>query len=74
MIFQSSPPAAGPMSGHLWCQVVKGLPIVRGRLGALLLITRSAAHSADPSLGDGTQNGKRGIRFVTYEQLTKVEK
>ena len=36
-----SPPAAGPVSGHLWCQVVKDLYIVRGRLGALLLSTRS---------------------------------
>jgi hypothetical protein len=58
------------MSGHLWCEVVKELSIVRGRLGALLLITRSTAHSADSSLGEGAQTGKRGLSFVSYEQLT----
>jgi hypothetical protein len=34
-------PAAGPIPGHLECQVVRDLFMVRGRLGALLLITRS---------------------------------
>jgi hypothetical protein len=53
------PPAAGPVSGHLWCQVVKDLSMHRKRtLDALLLITRSSSHS---SLGEGTQTGKRGI-------------
>jgi hypothetical protein len=63
------PPVAGPMPGCLWCQVFKDLPIVRGRLGALLLITRSSAHSADSSLGEGTQNGKRGIRLLAMSSF-----
>jgi hypothetical protein len=44
----------------LWCQFVKDLPIVRGRLSALLLIAQSSAHSAALSLGVGIQSGKRG--------------
>jgi hypothetical protein len=44
----------------LWCQVVKDLPMVRGRLGALLLIAQSGAHSVASSLGVGIQSGKRG--------------
>ena len=31
---------------RLWCQVVKDLSMVRARLGALLLIAQSSAHSA----------------------------
>jgi hypothetical protein len=70
-----SPPAAGPVSGHLWCQVVKDLYIVRGRLGALLLIAQSCAHSAAPSLGVGIQSGKRGQSVLSNnEQLTMAEK
>jgi hypothetical protein len=48
---KDGPPVAGP--GCLWRQVVKDLTIVRGRLGALLLITRSPAYSEDASLGEG---------------------
>ena len=48
------------MSGHVVVPVVKELPIVRGRLSALLLIAQSSAHSAALSLGVGIQNGKRG--------------
>ena len=48
--------------------------MVGGRLGALLLITRSSTRSADSLASEGTQNGKRGIRFVSYEQLTMAEK
>ena len=47
----------------LSCQVVKELHMVRGRLGALLLITQSATHSAAVVLGVGIQSGKRGNQF-----------
>src|SRR5271156_1769021 len=63
------PPAAGPVSGDLWRQVVKDLSTVGGRLGALQLVTRSSAHSADSSLGEGTQTGKCGIGFLTMSSL-----
>jgi hypothetical protein len=60
---------------RLWCQVVKDLPMVRGRLGALLLIAQSCAHSAARSLGAGIQSGKRGQSVLSNnEQLTMAEK
>jgi hypothetical protein len=60
---------------RLWCQVVKDLPMVRGRLGALLLIAQSSAHSAASSLGVGIQSGKRGQSVLSNnEQLTMAEK
>ena len=62
-------PRAGPEPDCLWCQVVKDLTIVRGRLGALLHITRSSAHSEDASLGEGTQNGKRVIRLLAVSSF-----
>ena len=65
------PPRPGRCPVICDAKFVKELTNVRGRLGALLLITRSSAHS---SLGEGTQNGKRGISLVAYEQLTKAEK
>jgi hypothetical protein len=60
---------------RLWCQVVKDLPMVRGRLGALLLIAQLCAHSAAPSPGIGIQNEKRG-QSVSFsdEQLRMAEK
>jgi hypothetical protein len=60
---------------RLWCQVVKELPMVRERLGALLLIAQSSAHSAAPSLGVGIQSEKRGQSVLfNDEQLTMAEK
>ena len=60
---------------RLWCQVVKDLPMVRGRLGALLLIAQLCAHSAALSLGVGIQSGKRGQSVLSnIEQLTMAEK
>jgi len=59
----------------LSCQVVKDLPMVRGRLGALLLIVQPSAHSAAPSLGVGIQSEKRGQSVLfNDEQLTMAEK
>jgi hypothetical protein len=59
----------------LSCQVVKDLSMVRGRLGALLLIAQSCAHSAASSLGVGIQSGKRGQSVLfNDEQLTMAEK
>jgi hypothetical protein len=48
------------VSGHVVVPVVKELPIVRGRLSALLLIAQSSGHSAALSLGVRIQSGKRG--------------
>jgi hypothetical protein len=60
---------------RLSCQVVKDLPMVRGRLGALLLIAQSSANSAAPSLGVGIQSEKRGQSVLfNDEQLTMAEK
>jgi hypothetical protein len=55
------PPAAGPVLGHLGCQVVKDLLIVRERLGALLLITRSSCSPC--GLRDGRRNADRKARY-----------
>src|SRR6266851_2466077 len=49
---------AGPVPGHLWSQIVKDLSNVRGRLGALLLITRSFAHLAHSAPGGGDTDWK----------------
>jgi hypothetical protein len=60
---------------RLWCQVVKDLSMVRARLGALLLIAQSSAHSAASSLGVGIQSGKRGQSVLSNEeQLTMADK
>jgi hypothetical protein len=60
---------------RLWCQVVKDLSMVRGRLGALLLIAQSSTHSAASSLAVGIQSGKRGQSVLSNnEQLTMAEK
>ena len=60
---------------RLWCQVVKDLHMVRGRLGALLLSAQSSAHSAASSLGVGIQSGKRGQSVLSNNgQLTMAEK
>jgi hypothetical protein len=51
----------GPAGVRACCvPVVKDLPIVRGRLSALLLFAQSSAHSAALSLGVEIQSGKRG--------------
>jgi len=52
------PATAGPVPGHLWSQIVKDLSNVRGRLGALLLITRSFAHLAHSAPGGGDTDWK----------------
>ena len=60
---------------RLWCQVVKDVHMVRGRLGALLLIAQSSTHSAASSLGVGIQSEKRGQSVLfNDEQLTMAEK
>jgi hypothetical protein len=60
---------------RLWCQVVKDLHMVRGRLGALLLIAQSSTHSAASSLGVGIQSETRGQPVLfNGEQLTMAEK
>jgi hypothetical protein len=45
-IHDGLPPRPGRSPVILWCQVVKELRIIRGRLGALLLIAQSSAHFA----------------------------
>jgi hypothetical protein len=68
-------PHGGAGALRLWYQVVKDLPMVRGRLGALLLIAQSCAYSAAPSLGVGIQSKKRGQSVLSNnEQLTMAEK
>jgi hypothetical protein len=69
------PPATEPVSGYLWCQVVKDLPIVRGRLGALLLMAQIICSLCGPSPGAGMQSGKRGQSVLfNNAQLTTAEK
>ena len=66
------PPRPGRCPVILWCQVVKELCIVRGRLGALLLIAQSSAQSAAPPLGAGIQSGRRG-QSVLFNKCTAYE-
>jgi hypothetical protein len=60
-------PAARPVS-HVVVPIVKDLPVVRGRLSALLLIAQSSAHSAALSLGVGIQSGKRGQSVLSINE------
>jgi hypothetical protein len=67
-------PRGRPCPAMLWRQVVKDLSIGRGRLGALLPIAQSSAHSAAQSLGVGRQSGRRGQSVLfNNAQLTNAE-
>src|SRR5947209_19720744 len=56
-------PHDGKCPVRLWCQVVKELRIMRGRLGALLLIAQYLLTPRPPSLGVGIQSGKRSGKW-----------
>jgi hypothetical protein len=67
------PPRPGRCPVKLCCQVVKELSIVRGRLGALLLIVQIICSLNGPSPGAGIQSGKRGQSVLfNNAQLTRA--
>jgi len=66
-------PRPGWSPVKLCCQVVKELSIVRGRLGALLLIAQIICSLCGLSPGAGIQSGKRGQSVLfNNAQLTRA--
>jgi hypothetical protein len=73
VIHDALPPRPGRCPVKLCCQVVKELSIVRGRLGALLLIVQIICSLNGPSPGAGIQSGKRGQSVLfNNAQLTRA--